>query len=138
MFVRAVPRQSVSSSPSSARPVGGAPVSSSQSFTQVGSLQPSKETGPEEESFRYAESWDELQKRQPPKKKADEGTPRPANTLGELSITPEILSLMISWRAQHEAAAHVTPSAKKAAFMYRDNGKKINEDPPSAMKNNLF
>ena len=143
MFVLVAPRTSSSSSPPPVRLTRGAPVSSVGSFTQVASLQPSKETGPEEESLRYSETWDELKKRKFPSKEAKtRKDDKPIGELGELVVASEVLSLIISWRAQHGTTASPTLSARKAASSYRnaakDTGHEANKSPSSATESTLF
>lgn len=102
---------------SSSRLAGGYPVSSAQSFSQVASLQQGRGVGPEDESLHFADTWDDLQGRQPAQQESDGAGRWSGVHFGGVLTTSAVSGFLVSWRSRNDVQMQKV-STKDGAFFY--------------------
>jgi len=102
---------------SSSRLAGGYPVSSAQSFSQVASLQQGRGVGPEDESLHFADTWDDLQGRQPAQQESDGSGRWSGVHFGGVLTTSAVSGFLVSWRSRNDTQVQKV-STKDGAFFY--------------------
>lgn len=90
-----------------AGPVGGA--------RQVDGLSASNRSGPEDESLRFSDTWDDLQQNRF-KRRAKLGLHADAVRVGNVLASEEIGAMLVSYRSVHEIG--FVPSLRFGAMLY--------------------
>lgn len=81
----------------------------------VDKLSAATPTGAEEDSFRFTDTWDELQHNRP-RRRAPLGIHGDAVRFGSVLASEEVGAMMVSYRAQHESS--FMPSLRIGAMLY--------------------
>lgn len=95
------------------RMVGGPAVASIQ--RQVVGLSGSNQVGPEEQSLRFSDTWDDLQQQEPVRRRRQRPVLQGIR-FGSLLTTYEVGNLLMAYRTQHDIGA--IPPIRLGAMLY--------------------